>query len=282
MKGLEGLGTHDFYPESPSVELEHVLDAIDFDKMHELYKEKIMRCGVDPEVMGFAARKDIKGAQASLFKRGVIAVSSNEWGIILVPNSKEEIANYEATVLGAIFHEETHRASHTTHGNIVFDEQSSGYERARIDVLTLRRTFGMFNEGVTDMIAEEMFDEYTRRYGVDLDNLPSKLKYKQRYTVGRRIVSFVCERVAKGCGLSRDVVWRGIQRGYFEGLDLSHGEGRTLLEETFSPHLASLLESSNEPNDMDTRALDLRATVDDFSDNLKERWTRFLGKGMSA
>jgi hypothetical protein len=126
--------------------------------------------------------------------------------------------------------------------NFVYS-QDVGYSTSKIsrengEPVSQVKLFEVFNEGVTQRIAEEVFLEYSKRAGISeeiksflikLNSSPSSLQYR----IYENQVDLICERIGDYVGIPKDVVWEGFKRGYFEKPELFHKETLELFRDTF-------------------------------------------------
>ncbi len=105
------------------------------------------------------------------------------------------------------------------------------YRKKTLKGRHLRDEFLAFSEGVTELIAEEVFTEYLKRTGAstELKGSKSAPEYIEGYLGMRPIVRAFIASVAERTGVPYEVVWGSIKQGYFVGEDLGQNE----LIETF-------------------------------------------------
>lgn len=174
-------------------------------------------------------------------------------------------------VLRTLIHEETHAVSNGVHyeGAItsrivkfVADMKQrsttlsvSGFRRHVYDPTTppdpilgweLKEhvEFNFFNEGVTEKIARQIFDEYLRRTGDRAHYLDKhgSIPESPYYENLVHFADLFIATLAHATGVPQEHVWDAVIAGYMRGLDLRGTELKQFFEETFGTHLVHLME----------------------------------------
>lgn len=229
--------------------IESILDTqVDFVALGEIFSEMQVRSG--EEGRGILPRKNILSDADHFLGKATADYNNREDLITFYPKmliekkistSEREFKNI---ILSTLIHEEAHAASK----NIVYVKPDG--LMGKIKTIFSRNTdqtnvsgyhtngegydlFQVFNEGVTELIAQEVYDEYFRRSG-DGSNHGEETAYHETYPGERAIVDIFCERIAHEVGVPRDVVWTSVKQGYFSGLPLSSQELKNAFEQIFS------------------------------------------------
>lgn len=98
-----------------------------------------------------------------------------------------------------------------------------------------KKTFMAFDEGVTEIIAREVFNQYTK---TECDDIPNEIieQHKTRqeniYRTSIEIVDAVIDAIAKNSGLDKQTVWNAIVRSKLEGVDLLETEMAQFIDES--------------------------------------------------
>lgn len=139
-------------------------------------------------------------------------------------NENEE----RATVTKVAIHEEVHAISK---GGLVFDdaqyevEDHIGFAIERRDEITkevVQKSFTLFNEGMTELIADDVYEEYIRRTGDRAEysrdtQTGSQLMRFTTYHEGRIAVNAIIAQIAGELGVNKDIVREGFVSLYMSG-----------------------------------------------------------------
>jgi hypothetical protein len=143
---------------------------------------------------------------------------------VISENETEEFA----AVTKVAIHEEVHALSK---GGLVFDDEAYevedhiGFAIERRDEITravVQKSFTLFNEGMTELIADDVYEEYIRRTGDRLmyskqTESGNALLGHTTYHEGRIAVNAIIAQIAADIGVSKDVVREGFVALYMSG-----------------------------------------------------------------
>lgn len=137
-------------------------------------------------------------------------------------------------VLSTLIHERVHARGFNTIRVVAIHRKRTG-EILEPDSIRMgyedyvTKEFLDFNEGVTELIAEEVYSEFIKRQGAS-KFLSGKVEGGNRWYAGyeyrtygkekSEVQSFISE-FAQKFQVPESVVWKAVKRGYFEGLDLN-------------------------------------------------------------
>lgn len=232
--------------EKSFAETELALDKTDFDTLRAIFNEERVRSGAPVEESRFVTRDRVKVTKQTV---GAAEYLKNERSIAINPTvmhrlfsqgnfeqSPDSGGNLENQVRSTLVHEETHASARNKDnqhpalefaytfllsriaGPKVFGASGYGYTEAR-DGRHENVKFILFNEAVTDLLAEEVYKEYQTRTGTT-----SLGEYRPAYLIPRALLESFLLHTAETAGIPRDTVWNSIKRGYFEGLNLDDTE----------------------------------------------------------
>lgn len=133
-----------------------------------------------------------------------------------------------AAVTKVAIHEEVHAVSK---GGLIFNEDTSevedyvGFAIERRDEITkavVQKSFTLFNEGMTELIADDIYEEYVRRSGnkalyVQDTGEGNTLIQVTTYEEGRIAVNAIITQIAAEIGVSKDIVREGFVSLYMSG-----------------------------------------------------------------
>lgn len=200
--------------------------------------------------------KDIKISE-TIFKfvhSDFIAKRSKQWDSPENPEERKRVY-----IQSMLCHEETHATSFNT---CLIEKDSdkigSGYAKIqngfasqtiKIDHVVhikIQKLFLDFNEGVTDTIAQEAFEQYERK---DRE----RACYPKLYKKSRLLVQNILHEIKRQCDLDQEIVWKVLQKGYFSGENLSGDRierlFKNVLPENFLEGLSSFNETSKKSAD---------------------------------
>lgn len=224
-----------------SPELGEAINQIDFSALKQVYEDKMRKLGLNANSVSFVDRENFRNIptiQSAIGRGGVYKDEKNEiWLSSMWPKVIEKVAEnqtFNNAILSLVCHEETHATS---------DQKCAGWENAEMPFVEKQekqigfqqyeryRLFGglplpqeaeytIFNEGVTDMIGEEVYDTYISNTDRSTERKGVTREYFKAYPTGRKLVNSVIDKISSECGLDEELVWSVIQRGYFAGEDI--------------------------------------------------------------
>lgn len=248
-------------PESAHL-IEYILSTLDFEKLKGVFLEELRKSGVQEENINISVldkiiafpnnNNDLIGAIYYAFINKIAFSSGSKFFVELKQQMIDTGRLSPDTLVGVqllFIHEACHALSRVRVGLIDVDEknfvysQDVGYSTSKIsrengEPVSQVKLFEVFNEGVTQRIAEEVFLEYSKRTGISeeiksflikLNSSPSSLQYR----IYENQVDLICEHIGDYVGIPKDVVWEGFKRGYFEKPELFHKETLELFRDTF-------------------------------------------------
>lgn len=136
-------------------------------------------------------------------------------------------------VLSTFVHERVHARGFNTFRIVALHKRRTG-EILEPDSLKMgyenyvTKEFLGFNEGVTELIAEEAYSELVKRQGM-ARFVPGRVEGGKRWYAGYEYHVYEAEKAevreflsdfARTYGVPEKVVWNAVKRGYFEGLEL--------------------------------------------------------------
>ena len=103
--------------------------------------------------------------------------------------------------------------------------------------------FKFFNEGITDIIGEQVYDEYLRRTGSanEVTDEKNNTTYVEAYVGSRALVTAFIEMIAQASDIPSDKVREGVISGYMNGIDLDDSELAPALNQIFYPEFIKQL-----------------------------------------
>ena len=123
---------------------------------------------------------------------------------------------------------------------------------------------------MTDKISEDIYDEYQHRVGkTSVDSSPDA--YMKAYPGGRVLVDQFVQALSNATGVPADVVWKGVVRSYFEGVDLTDASVQSLLVEHIPAELLNTLMNEREDTDITHSAVEEISKALDGSNTLIEK-----------
>lgn len=298
-----------------SKEIAEFLSRIDYEELRSIYAAEAIRSGVDPEKLprgkddfiGFIDAKEIKKrdiSEDSLIDRffGSPCVGGYNKESIVFDNTtftleaKLDKLRYrwggerfaEKLFLG-LCHEEAHassanisRAYYSKKRQERVGRYYTGYDitetgEGRRGVLA-DGLFKFFNEGVTELIATEVYDEYLRGRTLEYKTPKGDRQLAigswitEAYKQNQAFVKELTQKISQECGVPEDVVWNGIKQGYFKGFDVE--EWDELFAGIIAPGFLDELSTATKRKDISS--LPRMTIIDTWSETLRIKWMNLL------
>lgn len=220
--------------------IERVIKDIDFKVLSDIFEEERRRANAKG-VSKFCGPGDVDVKEGD-FQR-VLGINHS----IYIEIHSDEVFNgmqrrgkgvesIPQTILSVLSHEEAHSVADngrmfdrlkfmaellSLREAVVF---TSGYDSLKKKGWRLSTQFSLFNEGVTDLVGEEVFTEYIRRTGTKSTFDPATSGYYESYQGPRAVVKTFIAAIAQATDFPYDIVWNSLKEGYFTNRDLSGSE----------------------------------------------------------
>lgn len=285
-------------PEIVKADIEKMLDEVDFNCLKAVFQEKRKQLGIkDAEQVNFVGREAIVGNASSGLAHYYSATKRIGLKYSAIERSVKDYAPQERffKFLGTLTHEECHAASYYAYNQIqiekedvngIITEKIEGYRKYQQikesgehkDVLL----FDIFNEAITEMLAEEVFLDYCKRKAYDENVVKNFLKksrffdsykmehdfYKTEYVpIVEKFITLIS--VSKKQGYAD--IWRDLQRGYFEGKDLYTDQMTSWLNKIFGNDFLENLATLAEPQEIERFSTRLNKALDFVIKNLRTK-----------
>jgi len=234
--------------------LENFTNKVDFELLKKVFITKLHAIGINsPDIdSGFVMRKDIfqtpliqkilsfcgtKGSFESArngFARRIMLnethVKISEWLKNQDPKTRGSEEFY-SSMLSALCHEEVHAVSHHSctewvSKNHLLDSSNerSGLGSRNVEKHKLFKTqntsstfFTLIDEGVTDMIAEDMYNKYLQQQS----SIEHK-SYAAGYPNARSVLNTFLDKISSECELKHDIIWTAIVKSKILGAQLEN------------------------------------------------------------
>jgi len=237
-----------------SAETRKVIEHIDFDVLRGLFDTLRSRSGAEGE-SGFCGREKISiddsRSGGEFYPQKGVNIGSLPF--TSYDYSRPTRASFRNNILCMVIHEETHASSRSVDKKLSTSKKISESVRSLFGVRDLdyvsaygRRQYenGKFksvfldlNDGITEMIAKEVYGEYLRTTGdsATFSDSKTRAEYQNEIYLGSRAMTQAfLEIIAKCTGVPSETVWGAIKQGYVTGLDFSETELSHSFEEIFS------------------------------------------------
>jgi hypothetical protein len=179
--------------------------------------------------------------------------------------TKEIDRNFASEILATLCHEQVHARSTTAEDHqhmqtlkkllshvTPFPLKVGGSGYRDIAYMDGRRVVShkLFNEGVTDLLGEEVFKKYLERSGDRAMYMNDKgdVSYGRSYEVAKKFIRTFCAKLAVAGGVPVDAVWGAVVEGYFNQQDMSLKTMKRIFEGVFDKVLLEEMAESS-PND---------------------------------
>lgn len=264
--------------------LETIMRSISGRALKEIFSERLRRSGVTLENANFPSlayciiRNKESLAPFGYDPDANLVILNAPW-IRSVPSPS---ATEKAITLGdftGIFSSVVHELTHAYGAVRIKDSKEPGNERfdmmhssrqtgfqlsnsiTRVDKITNEKKhfsagdFGKwFNEGVTELISQEIALEYMKReppaggaYGVIGEDIRRRLSEQEwPYSIAAMFVERFTEHIAAASNVPKDTVWNALVRSYFRGDLLSDEQFATGLRDVFGADFVEKVKSARE------------------------------------
>lgn len=210
-------------------EVRKKLESINEAVLEDIFRTIMRRSGVEEKVHMYIPMSEVVCVDNPEVKSsGTYYPQEHKIEINLPYVARENDAEERAAVTKVAIHEEVHALSK---GGLVFDdaeyevEDHIGFAIERRDEITkevVRKSFTLFNEGMTELIADDVYEEYVRRtgeraaYSQETETGSSLMRFTT-YHEGRIAVNAIISQIAKDIGVSQDSVREGFVALYMSG-----------------------------------------------------------------
>ncbi len=256
--------------------LEGWLGEIDFDELNEIFAEQLRRSGIDTSRLNPLFRENIYmdgGTNTATMSYtgsiNAIQIHANEFEEYV---AHQNVSNVDPRLI--FMQHLIHEGAHAASANItVMKDRASGFVQLSDsglnhrhvnavlqgdDTFTLEENneFLMFNEGVTELVADEVLSEYLKRRPLSglsseianstFDNLVGTHSTEGvGYATARQFVTAFVDAIAREVGIPEDVVWSALKRQYFRGDSLAEKETSDLLNESLGEIFTEMLSEAD-------------------------------------
>lgn len=245
---------------------EQFLEKIDFDRLRGIFAGECRKSGLDDKKINLQIsiadvmhKTELPDALGSYYHK-LNKIGLNLRGIDNIENGKR----FENNLFSVVCHEETHSVATNPHEQSgivpIFKfvmNQPIGQSGFRYGSLDRGNAFSMFNEAVTDTIAEEVYDEYLQQSGdrsfvSGSDSTPS---YMKNYLNERDILNAFISALARSTEVPKDVIWAGVKQAYFSRVDLASSELVELYEEVLHTNVAEIIQNPTKTHGVSRNAI---------------------------
>ncbi len=273
-------------------EYERTIDRVDFGVIKDIFTEIRRKSGVEEDFQ-VVDKRGITVKLEALLNPNAADYSGIENKIRLFYPFQTNYSSHENLrneVLSNIMHEETHAAGkvedcsswearklkwESFFSGKVIEYGKYGYSQSWVRKGEFYANFNYFNEGVTDKIAEEVYEEYLKRTGETGYFLGEKgnKRYSPGYLPSRALVTAFIEVVASSTHMPSDKIWEAIMQGYMIGLKLDESELKEAFDEIFYKGFVDSI-GVNDPDkeeDLPLGALEVKLKQVELDDIARER-----------
>ncbi|MBP7006743.1 MAG: hypothetical protein KBC44_02915 [Candidatus Pacebacteria bacterium] len=235
--------------------IDSILETIDIDSVHECLKEEF-KIPLHQE-LNIVKKDNIKSVPTEEY--GLYRIDSHSIDVsskIFTSTFSKNESGAKLLSLEIVCHEQVHAVS--PRNKSVEEEINSGFSSCLLgkdNKRILYSNFDLFNEGVVEKIARDVFVNYlnkNREYATEkgknkfmsLWNSSSLAKDRPREQEFR-LVELLVERLARESGFEKEFVWNAIKQAYINGDEIFDEdlklELRKILPEDFIPKLATYI-----------------------------------------
>ncbi len=268
-------------------EFDELKKGIDWETFWNIVDSIAIRAGVDPKQLNKLKPEDIinaaiapVSAEDTHTPAGIYYVTSNKVAInkqaIYKAAQKFEV-DPKLMTIETICHELAHAISRQeVHFFQDFDSQtmmfkdvamtrgayrSSKFEttkNSRGKVVNSKEAsfYEMLDEGITETLANEIFQEYVKRTGLagqqEMEDYSAKYSENEtrQYPILVKCVKLLCKKISQKAQVDEVVVWKSFVRGVFRFDTLADQEVKQWFEEFFSPALLDQISRAKKPSEL--------------------------------
>lgn len=231
-----------------SQEKKEILENIDFDKIKEIFLNRIAKFGIGEDTINVVPKEKIEPAEGDLYS----GYYNEEKNIILLENAVDEEHRQEIRerygsealqFLKYLLHEETHAVAK----NIPNDNGSSqnGYfRRLKASNESYKKwkrgeLFHGLNEGVIEKFSREIFFEYVKqvkwpKHEVDVYRNSTKLESQDwGYSKDIELIEVIVNHLANKNNIAKEEAWELMVGGLVQGETFENSELERIFSDSF-------------------------------------------------
>jgi hypothetical protein len=259
-------------------ELENFLQRVDFDLLEDIFKKIAEKSDINPETLNLVNRERIF-EKSSLGEEGTENAGGYEPVKNIIAFSAREMEKFQQTDFSGIHpdvlklyilcHEETHATAKTVcKGGFARSRRAEvqmGYQQTKFKKTLFgkrpKQFFEFLNEGVTDKLTREVFQEYTTATAFSNTDELSKFRKKAEtyYSPYVTLVDALISKINSETNIPEEVIWKSIIRGMYEGEDLMGEELRQAFDEAISRGFVERLAIAKTADDIESLIGELNA-----------------------
>lgn len=237
------------------------LSSIDQNSIKSYFQSIYQKSGIDREVSYYSDITNTDNSQ----HLGNCSIEDKKIGINMREiyiESKEDRVEPRAKFLHTLIHEQTHAATEIPCSP---GSNRSGFALKEGE----KRTFEIFNEGVTEKLATDLTAKYLEEHPDFLlpEDRERYMQYlsdpeaEKSYDLPVAMVELMIKKIARSSGISEKTVWEGVLRQQFEGNGFNDSELREMFAECFGENFLDKLAKINTAEDQ-TKILNLVRRMD--------------------
>jgi hypothetical protein len=271
LKSQDALLNREFYT---------ILEKIDFEGLKEIFKNDLLRSGIDQEEINFVPPSKIYNMELEKLNMEEIETSRTMGTYLFLQNIigidykfiKENYINPEITLLGVIAHEETHAASKLNcygaeklvSSDFAIINQQLGYQKGEYDyekasdyfdekLETRSEAFLGFDEGVTELYTwRNIMTQYLSTHlefanfnnDVEVRKFCKQSKNFSYQNEVKLVIAFFTKMAMKTESFAGEA-WKSLIHGKFSGVNFYDKEVRELFDEAFGKKFMDKLSAVN-------------------------------------
>lgn len=116
--------------------------------------------------------------------------------------------------------------------------------------------YDMLDEGITETLANEIFEEYIKRTGSaekkEIKDYATNFfeNENRQYPILVKCVRLLCEKISKRAGVEKGIVWKSFVRGIFHFDTLNHQEAKLWFTQNFPGDFLDQISKAKNPNEL--------------------------------